>query len=47
MAVGVTQTATVTADGELFLWGTTCFDVSFFPKSVDGFRAKRVEKVFF
>jgi alpha-tubulin suppressor-like RCC1 family protein len=45
MAVGISQSGAVTADGELFLWGTTSFDVHFSPSLVEGLKGKRVEQV--
>ena len=45
MAVGVSQTAAVTAEGELFMWGTTTFDVAFEPVVVEGLKGRRVEQV--
>src|SRR5690349_21263245 len=45
MAVGVSQTAAVTAESELFMWGTSCFDVNFVPHDVEGLKGKRVEQV--
>jgi hypothetical protein len=45
MAVGVSQTAAVTAESELLMWGTSCFEVHFAPHYVEGLRGKRVEQI--
>ena len=45
ISVGVAQTAAVTAEGELYLWGTSSFDSQSVPRLVDALKGKRVEQV--